>query len=101
MKFFDIFPKIKLNSFSTLKSKEIVQKDKKIMLKADKNHFGMMAAISQSRNLDMKEVLSHPLGPIPWSLATSDCTLRKTNKAVLSNSLETESMKKFLKIWHV
>ena len=85
MKFFDILPKIKLNSFSTLKSKEI----------------GMMAAISQSRNLDMKEVLSHPLGPIPWSLATSDCTLRKTNKAVLSNSLETESMKKFLKIRHV
>ena len=100
MKFFDILPKIKLNSFSTLKSKEIVQKDKKIMLKADKN-FGMMAAISQSRNLDMKGVLSHPLGPIPWSLATSDCTMRKTNKAVLSNSLETESMKKFLKIRHV
>ena len=50
-----------------------------------------MTLISQSRSLDMKEVLSHPLGSIPWSLATSDGTLRKTNKAVLSNNLEKES----------
>ena len=91
MKFFYILSKIKLKSFSTLKSKKIVAKDKVIMLKADKNLFGMMTVISQSRNLDMKEVLSHPLGPIPWSRATSDSTLRKTNKAVLSNNLEKES----------
>ena len=65
MKFFDILPKIRLMSFSTLKSKKIVAKDKEIMLKAEKNLFGMMTVISQSRNLDMKEVLSHPLGPIP------------------------------------
>ena len=29
----------------------------------------------------MKEVLCHPLGPLPWSLATPEGTLRKTNKA--------------------
>ena len=92
MKFLDILPKIKLKSFSILKSKKIVAKDKEIMLKVDKNLFGMMTAISQSRNLDMKKVLSHSLGPIPWSLATSDGTLRKTNKAVLSNNLEKESI---------
>ena len=91
MKFFDILPKIKLKSFSTLKSKKTVAKDKEIMLKADKNLFGMMTVISQSRNLDMKEVLSHPRGPITWSLATTHGTLRKTNKAVLSNNLEKES----------
>ena len=41
----------------------------------------------------MKEVFSHPLGAIPWSLATTDGTLRKTNKdkAVLSNNLGKES----------
>ena len=58
------------------------------MIKADKNLFGMMTVISQSRNLDMREVLSHPLGPIPWSLTSADGTLRKTNKAALSNTLE-------------
>ena len=47
-----------------------------------------MALISQSRNLDMKTVLSHPLEPIPWALATSAGTLRKTNTAVLGNTLE-------------
>ena len=91
MKFFDILPKIKFKSFITLKSKKIVAKDKEIMLKGDKNLFGMMTVISQSRNLDMKEVLSHPLVPIPWSLVTSDHTLRKTNKSILNNTLEKES----------
>ena len=91
MKFFDILPKIKLRSFSILKSKKIVGKNKEIMLKAGKDLFGMMTIISQSKNLDMKEVLSHPLGPISWSIATSNGTLRKTNKAVLSNDLEKES----------
>ena len=91
MKFFDILPKINLKSFIALKPKKIVAKDKEIMLKANKNLFGMMTAISQSRNLDMKGVLSHPLGPIPWSLPTSDRTVSKTNEAVLSNNLEKES----------
>ena len=91
MKFFDILPKIKLKSFSILKSKKIVGKNKEIMLKAGKDLFRMMTIISQSRNLDMKDVLSHPVGPISWSIATSNGTLRKTNKAVLSNDLEKES----------
>ena len=55
MKFFDILPKIKLNSFSTRKSKKIVAKEKEIMLKADKNLFGMMTILSQSRNLGIKK----------------------------------------------
>ena len=39
----------------------------------------------------MKEVLSHSLGTIPWSLATSDGTLRKIKKTVLRKNLEKES----------
>ena len=46
MKFFDILPKMKLKSFSTLRSKKIVAKDKEIILNADKNLFGMMSVIS-------------------------------------------------------
>ena len=61
---------------------------KETILKADRNLFSIMALISQSRNLGMKTVLSHPLGPSPWALATSAGTLRKTNKAVLGNTLE-------------
>ena len=47
-----------------------------------------MALISQSRRLDMPSVLAHPLGPVPWALASADGTLRKTNKAALGIALE-------------
>ena len=87
MKFFDTLPQMKLKSFGTSKPKKVIAKGKEIILKADKNLFSMMTIISQSRDLDMKEVLSHPLGPIPWSLASNDGTLRKTNKAILSNTI--------------
>ncbi|KAK3713974.1 hypothetical protein QZH41_005643 [Actinostola sp. cb2023] len=47
-----------------------------------------MIVIAQSRNLSMNEVLVHPLGPLPWSLATPDGSLRKTNKATLAKELQ-------------
>ena len=47
-----------------------------------------MAVIAQTRKLDMKYVLEHPLGPLPWSLATCDGNLWKTNKAALGKELE-------------
>ena len=36
----------------------------------------------------MKDVLAHPLGPLPWALANTDGTLGKTNKVVLARELE-------------
>ena len=38
--------------------------------------------------MDLKDLLSHELGPLPWSLASSDGSLAKTNKAILSKLLE-------------
>ena len=35
----------------------------------------------------MSEVPAHPLGPLPWTLANPDGTLRKTNKASLAKEL--------------
>ena len=51
-----------------------------------------MTIVAQSQQLDMKEVFSHPLRPIPWSLSTADGWLRKTNKASLSKYLEQLSL---------
>ena len=62
--------------------------DKDVELKVDRNLFAKMAVIAQHRKLDMREVLSHELGPFPWSLATCDGMLRKTNKAILGKDLE-------------
>ena len=36
----------------------------------------------------MKDILCHPLGPLPWSLATSEGQPLKTNKAALGKSLQ-------------
>ena len=45
-----------------------------------------MIVVAQSREIDMKQVLSHPLGPIPWALANGDGSLRKTDKAKFMNT---------------
>ena len=75
-------------SFSTLRPKVIAAKVKEIMLKADENLFGMTNVVAQTRNLGMKNVLSHLLSPMLWSLAAGEGTLRKKSKAVLSNNLK-------------
>ena len=36
----------------------------------------------------MRDVLAHPLGPLPWALANAYGSLRKRNKAALTRELE-------------
>ena len=43
-----------------------------------------MVLVAESRHLHMKDVLSHPLGPLPWALANGD----GTSKAALARELE-------------
>ena len=47
-----------------------------------------MLIIAQSRQLHMKDMLSHPLGPSLWALVNGDGSLWKTNKAILARELE-------------
>ena len=47
-----------------------------------------MVLVTESRHLWMNDVLSHPLGPLPWTLANADGIMRKTNKAALASELE-------------
>ena len=58
------------------------------ILKAHQNLFVRLAVIGQTRSMVMLEVLSHSLGPIPWSLATTDGNLAKTQKLKLAEALE-------------
>ena len=57
-------------------------------LKADRSLFGCIIVMAQGRDLKMENILSHPLGPIPWALSTPDGLLRKTNKASLATTLQ-------------
>ena len=51
----------------------------------------MMTIVAQIRQIDMRKVFSYPLGPVPWALATSSGSMRKTNKALLAQALEKMS----------
>ena len=57
-------------------------------MKADRSLFGRIIVMAQGRNLQMEDILYHPLGPLPWSLSTQDGLLRKTNKATLATTLQ-------------
>ena len=59
-----------------------------VQLTAEKIIFGRIAMMSQHRNIDVKEIFVFPLGPVPWALADSMGTLKKTNKAILMHDLE-------------
>ena len=61
-----------------------------VQLTAEKIIFGRIAMMSHHRNIDMKEtfIFAFPLGPVPWALADSMGTLKKTNKAILMHELE-------------
>ena len=48
----------------------------------------MVAVVVRTQQLDMKNILTQSLSPIPWSLATNDDSLHKTSKAELSTFLK-------------
>ena len=87
--FNDTLKKQKLKTFLSIMRKQAGNKaqGKRMELKADRNLFGHMIVIAQSRALP-KDVLAHPLGPLIWSLANADGSLCKTNKAALKRELE-------------
>ena len=87
--FYEPIKKLKLSTFSKLKkSVKIKIQDKIVQFTAEKNIFGRIAMMSQHRNIDMKEIFAFPLGPVPWALADSMATLKKTNEAILMHELE-------------
>jgi hypothetical protein len=66
------------------KKKTVKTSSSAVILKADRSLFGRIIVMAENRNLQMAQILAHPLGPLPWSLATPDGQLRKTNKAALA-----------------
>ena len=67
--FFATMRKQKLKTVCDLHTKKVKCKGIEIILKADRNLFDHMIVVAHSRDIDMKQILSHPLGPIPWALA--------------------------------
>ena len=84
--------KNKTKTFSSLKKVATLKRDKNVIkIKAQRNLFGQLLVLSQEHNIDLQKVLQYPLTPTPWSLASSDGSLLKTNKATLMHKLTPEN----------
>ena len=79
LEFHDRMPKQNLKTLADMnKNRNIVRVSGKEMIhNADKDMLGNTLMIVQGRKLYMEKVLAYPLGPIPWTLAILDCSLRK------------------------
>ena len=93
----DIFAtirKVKLKTFSSMTKKVKVSSKSgaDATLKSNRNLFARMLLLAQSREIDMKEVLSFCLGPFPLSLSTEMGLLHKTPKSKLMGLLESNTV---------
>ena len=59
-------------------------------MKVQRNLFGQLLILSHEHDIDMEKVLRYPLSPTPWSLASPDDLLLKTDKAYLLSVLEKQ-----------
>ena len=87
MKLHDNMAKQRLETFSTIDIKKSRTKCQNSVLKAGKNLFSQMILVAEIRSVNMKDVVSRPLGPFSWALANADGSLRKTNRTALSREL--------------
>ncbi|KAL8606341.1 hypothetical protein ACOMHN_050821 [Nucella lapillus] len=79
---------IKTFATATKKKQTKCMDGRSVILKADRALFGRMIVMGQCHDINMKDMLCHPLGPLPWSLATPDGSIRKTNKAALATFIK-------------
>ena len=84
--------KNKTKTFSSLKKVATLKRNKNVIkIKAQRNLFSQLLVLSQEHNIDLQKVLQYPLTPTPWSLASSDGSLLKTNKATFMHKLTPEN----------
>lgn len=82
-------PKSGLKTFESATNVVAVKsKSKEMKVKIQRSLFGQLLVLSHEHDINMEKVLSYPLSPTPWSLATPDGFPLKTNKATLMHEIE-------------
>ncbi len=71
-------------TFGNVSAKHQTKTMEDVVLKAYRNLFSHMILVDESRQVNMKDVLAHPLGPLPWALVNPDGILK--NKAALARN---------------
>ena len=90
--FHDTCKKLSLKTFASMAVQKTLtsSQKKQLQVKAERNILGQLVMMSQDKDLDLNKLFSYPLSPVPWSIATADGCLAKTNKAQLMHVLELE-----------
>ena len=87
--FFTPIKKLQLKTFTIMKKKvKITINNKVVPIKSHSNLFGQLALIMQTREINLQNVFSFPLGLYPWALSGVMGELKKYNKASLLHTLE-------------
>ena len=87
---------MKLLNRSTFKSMAVHRKlttsqQKIVEIKAGCNLRGRLLFLSQENDISLSKLFEYPLGPIPWSIATTDGDLINISKAKLMHHYESLS----------
>ncbi|CAH3026402.1 unnamed protein product [Porites evermanni] len=88
--YWDAIPKLGIKTFSSMTKKVKVKAgdEKSITVHADRDLFGRLRMVANARQINLMEVLSYELSPIPCSLAHQDGSLRKNTKSHLAGIIE-------------
>ena len=87
--FWEPIPNLKIKTFSSANKKiRVKSSDELVTVNADRDLFGRLLIVSNTRQICLKDVLSFELSPVPYALANTDGNLRKGTKSVLCSLLE-------------
>ena len=92
--FWNPLKKINIKTFQSL-NKPIKLSKSKQTLKAvniDRQVYSRLLVVSKDREIDLQEVQSYELAPVPLALANMDGSLRKPNKSILLKELEMDHL---------
>ena len=85
--------KLCLKTFATMAVKKVaVCKQKSVQVKAERNLLSSILLLSQKVDIDLEKLFSYPMSPLPWSLATADGGLIKTDKLQLLHHIERKAI---------
>lgn len=88
-KIFDPIKTNKLRTFVTAsKTTKTNVQSENVLLRANSEMFNRLLIIGKSRDVDLKELLSYSLTPVPMSLGTGDGSICKNDKSKLMHELE-------------
>ena len=88
--FWDPISKVKVKTYeTTVKKVQLKAADEHLItVKSDRDLFGRLMIVANAREVNIREVLSYEISPVPCSLAHNDGSLRKATKSDLASALE-------------